>query len=99
MDELDEAARAISAVFDLAAVSVKNPVAEVCLGMGGRVDQQYLIATNAELAMGQGPGAFGGHVDGLAYPIEDHEIVTGAMHFCEVPDHVGIIAHLFIVLT
>ena len=47
MDELDEAARAISAVFDLAAVSVKNPVAEVCLGMGGRVDQQYLALADA----------------------------------------------------
>jgi hypothetical protein len=35
----------------------------------------------------------------LTHPIEDHEIVASAMHFCEVPDHVGIIAHLFIVLT
>jgi len=67
--------------------------------VGGCVDQQYLIAANAELAMGERAGTFGGHVDGLANPIQDHEIVAGAMHFCEVPDHVGIIAHLFAVLT
>ena len=99
MDEFDETARAVAAVLDLAAIGVENPVAKIRLGVRGRVDQQYLIAANAELAVSEGPGAFGGHVDGLAHPVQDHEIVAGAMHFCEVPDHVGIIAHLFAVLT
>ena len=98
MDELDEAARAIAAVLDFAAIGIENSVAEVGLGVRGGIDQQDLIAANAKLAVGKGPGAFGGHVNRLAHSIEDHEIVAGAMHFCEVPDHVGIIAHLFIVL-
>ena len=61
-------------------------------------DQQYLIAANAELAVGEGTCALGSHFDGLSHPIQDHKVVTGAVHFCEVPDHEGIIAHLFVVL-
>jgi hypothetical protein len=98
MDKLNEAARTVAAVFDFAAVGIENPVAEVCLRMRRMFDQQYLIAANTELAVGEGACARCSHFNGLAHPIQDHKIITGAVHFCEVPNHVGIIAHLFVVL-
>jgi hypothetical protein len=58
------------------------------------VDQQDLVATNAELPVSERPCTFGGHVNGLTHPVEHDKIIAQAVHFCEVPNHAGIIPHL-----
>jgi hypothetical protein len=53
-----------------------------------------LIAANAKLPVGKRPSTFWGHVDGLTHPVEHDKIIAQAVHFCEVPDHAGIIPYL-----
>ena len=55
--------------------------------------RQDLVGTDAEVAIAQRAGALGRHLDGLADPVQDDEIVARAMHFGEVPVHGEIIAH------
>ena len=53
MDETDEATRAVAALLDLAAIGIEDPVAEIDAGLAGRLDQQNLIATDPEIAVGE----------------------------------------------
>ena len=52
-DELDEAARAVAALLDLAAVGVVDPVAEVGVGARRPLDDEHLVAADAEVAVGE----------------------------------------------
>ena len=51
---------------------------------------RYFIWFNTPI--GQGAGALGRHGYGLAHAVQDDEVVAGAVHFGEVPDHLLIIA-------
>src|SRR5690606_34512585 len=70
-----------------------NAIAKIRVRPRGGLDQEDLIGADAEMAIGQGACALGRHVDSLAYAIEHDKVVARAMHFGEVPDHGGIIAH------
>ena len=87
VDEAHEAARAIAAMLDFAAVGIEDAIAEIGLGMLGRLDQQDLVGADAEMAVGQGPRPLGGHFYGLAHAVEHDKVVAGTLHFGEVPDH------------
>ena len=50
-----EAARAVAALLDLAAVGVEDAVAEIGVGPCRRLDHQDLIAADAEMAVGEMP--------------------------------------------
>ena len=51
--EAHEAARAVAALLDLAAVGVEDAVAEIRFGVLGGFHQQDLVAAHAEMAVGQ----------------------------------------------
>ena len=48
--ELDEAARAVAAMLDFAAVAVEDAVLEVGAGQSRTLDQQQLVRADAEVA-------------------------------------------------
>ena len=83
MHEAHEAARAVAALLDLAAVGVEDAVAEVDVVAGGRLDQQDLVAADAEVAVGDAAALLGGERDGLADAVEHDEVVAEAVHFGE----------------
>ena len=56
-DELHEAARAVAALLDLAAVGVEDPVAEIGVGARRALDDEDLVAAHAEAAVGEPPAA------------------------------------------
>ncbi len=57
-DELHEAARAVAALLDLAAVGVENPVAKIDVGRASAVSTtQHLVAADAEVAVGEARGS------------------------------------------
>ena len=66
--ELDEAARAVAALLDLAAVGVEDPVAEVDVGARRPLDDEDLIAADAEPPVGEPPVLRRGEVDVLPMP-------------------------------
>src|SRR5690606_18785333 len=92
VDEAHEAACAIAAVLDLAAVGVEDAIAKIRIVSGGGFDQKDLVGTNAELTVRQGPYPLRRDLYGLRDAIEHDKVVARAMHFCEVPVHHGIIA-------
>ena len=82
--EAHEAARAVAALLDLAAVGVHDPVGEV--GAAGRIarfDDQDLVGTDAESAVGQETVLRRAQGQGRAGGVEHNEVVAGAMHFGE----------------
>ena len=48
MHEAHEAAGAVAAMLDLAAVGIENAVAEIGVRLGGALDQQDLVGADAE---------------------------------------------------
>jgi hypothetical protein len=82
-DEASEAARAVAALLDLAAVGIEDAVAEIVRGIARSLDQQDLVAADAAMAVGDAAGAPGREVDLLAYAVEHHEIVALAVHLGE----------------
>ena len=95
MHEPHEAARAVAAVLDFAAVGVEYAVAEVGFRVGRSIHDEDLVATDPELAMSDRARTFRGHLDGLPHAVQHHEVVTGSVHFGEIPDHRAIIANLY----
>ena len=76
-----------------AAVAIENPVSEVGLGVRRVLDEQNLVAADAELPVSQRTRALRGHFNGGSHPVEHDKVVARAMHFGEVPDHARIIAN------
>jgi hypothetical protein len=87
MDKTHEAARAVAALFDLAAIGVENPVTEIDSRLPRRLDQQYLVAADAEMTVGQMAQLFRRQRNLLANAVEDNEIVAQTMHFREFQLH------------
>ena len=81
--EAHEAARAVAALLDLAAVGVEDAVAEIGIGPGGAFHQQDLVATDAEMAIGDELELGRAQIHALRNRVEHHEIVAQAMHFGE----------------
>ena len=87
MHEAHEAPRAVAALLDLAAVGIEDAVAEIGVGAGGRLHQQDLVAADAEVAVGDEAQLVRRQRDGLAYAVDDHEVVAGAVHLGEAQPH------------
>ncbi len=81
--ELDEAARAVAALLDLAAVGVEDPVAEVDVGPGRRLDHQHLVAADAEAPVGEAAQLVAREIHALAHAVEHDEVVAEAVHLGE----------------
>src|SRR6185369_12852848 len=86
-DELDETARAVAALPDLAAVGIENPVAEVDVGTRRRFDDQHLVAADAEAPVGERAQLRGVEIDVLRNAVEHDEIVAEAVHLGEAQSH------------
>jgi hypothetical protein len=67
-------------MLHLAAVGVEDAVGEVRLRLGGRLEQQHLITTDTEMAVGQGLYLRRRQRHRLAHAVDDHKIVAQAMH-------------------
>ncbi len=50
----------------------------------GRLDQQQLIETDTEVAVGQAPDLLRRKVHILSHAIDDHKVVAQTMHLSEV---------------
>src|SRR5438552_6693228 len=89
--EMHEAARAVAALFDLFAVGVEDSVAEVDIGAGRLLDQQYLVAADSEMAVCHPPDFRRLEVDLVAHAIEHDKIVAQTLHLGEAQaaDHCG----------
>src|SRR5256885_2054300 len=83
MHELDEAARAVAALLDLAAVGVEDAVAEVrAIGLRP-LDDQDLVAADAEMAIGDLAQLFAREREGPSSAIQHDEVVAGTLHLGE----------------
>ena len=83
-----EAAHAVAALLDLAAVGVEDSIARV--GAVGRVlavDEQQLIEADAAAAIGPAPHELGGRRSARARPRQHHEVVAEAVHLGESELH------------
>ena len=82
LDELHEAARAVAALLHLAAVGVEDTVAEIAVP-AARLDHQDLVAADAEMPVREAPELGAGERERLLRGVDDHEIVSGAVHLGE----------------
>ncbi len=89
---MDEAASAVAALLDLAAVGVEDPVAEIDVGARWPLDQQHLVAADAEMTIGKARDLGGVEVDALADAVEHHKIVAQSLHLGELEPSVHVIA-------
>src|SRR6266545_4430318 len=89
--EMHEAARAVAALFDLFAIGVEDSITKVDVGARRLLDQQYLVAADAEMAVCQPANLPGLELDLLAHSVEHDEIVAQALHLGEAqaPGHCG----------
>ena len=90
VDEAHEAACAVAALFDLAAVGVEDAVAEIDVGAGRRLDHQQLITADAAVAVGDRLDARGGEIDRRARGVDDDEVVAQAVHLGEAQFHLAV---------
>ena len=87
MDKADETTSAVAALLDLAAVGIEDPVAEIDTRLAGRLDQQDLVATDPEIAVGEVAKLFRGKRNRLANAVENNEIIAQTMHLGEFELH------------
>jgi len=85
--EAHKAARAVAALLDLATVGVEDAVAEIRIGPGRAFHQQDLVATDAEMAIGDELELGRAQIHALRNRVEHHEIVAEAVHFGELKLH------------
>jgi hypothetical protein len=81
--EAREAARAVAALLDLASVGVEDAIAEVVSRRGRGLDQQHLVASHAQVAVGEAARIVGGDRKPLADAVQHHEVVALAVHLGE----------------
>ncbi len=87
-DELHEAARAVAAVFDLAAVAIEDPVLEIHAVDGRFFDEQQLVGADAEVTIGERTHLrFGERRQCARIAVEHDEVVARAVHLGEREFH------------
>ena len=89
-----EAARAIAAVFYLAAVAIENAVAKVGIRTRRGLDLQKLVKPNAKLPVGIEGYLLCAEAMRLRDTVDDHEVVAEAVHLCEGKSHLLVIGRL-----
>src|SRR5690625_2176168 len=87
MYETGETARTITAVLHFTAVGIENPVAEIHVRVAWRLNDQQLIKTHTEAAVGQLANLLYEWPSTLVDQVDHHEIVAKAMHLGEVQQH------------
>src|SRR5258706_14364404 len=85
--ESQEAARTVAALLDLAAVGVEDAVAEVRVARLRPLDDQDLVAANAEVAVRDFPQLISGQGKSGARAVQHDEVVAGTLHLGEVQAH------------
>jgi hypothetical protein len=91
-DEADEAARAVAALLDLvAAGAVEDAIAEVDARRGARLDDQDLVAADAEAPVADSAQLRGIEIERRARGVEHDEIVARSLHLREAQPHDAII--------
>ena len=81
--EPDEAARAVAALLDLAAVGVEDPVAKVDVGARRPLDDEHLVAAHAKAAVGERADLARGEGERLDGRVDDDEVVAEPVHLRE----------------
>jgi hypothetical protein len=81
MNETGKTTGAIAALLDFAPIGIKNTVTKVGIGLGRSLNDQNLIATNPEAAVGQPPAEGWRGLERLAQRIDDDKIIAGTVHF------------------
>ena len=89
-----EAARAIAAVFYLAAVAIENAVAKVGIRARRGLDLQKLVKPNAELPVGIESDLLCAEAMRLRDTVDNHKVVAEAVHLCEGKSHLLVIGRL-----
>src|SRR5688572_6040646 len=87
MEERGEAARAVAALLDLAAVGVEDAVVDLRALAARRLEDERLIETNPGMTRGQRTPLLGGRQAAVARRIEHDEIVAEAVHLRELELH------------
>jgi len=81
MDKAYKAARAIAALFHLAAIGIEDAVTEISLRVQRLFHQQQLIAADTKVPIGNTTDLFGIETDALTYSIKHDKVITQALHF------------------
>ena len=76
-------ARAIAALLHFAAVGIEYPVAKIHIGTRRFVDQQNLIAADAEMSIRDITQLRRREIDGLVNRVEHDKVIAQAVHFGE----------------
>ena len=87
MHETHETARAVTALLDLAAIGIENPVTEIDPRLLRHLDQQDLVATDAEMTVSQVAQLLRRQRKRLANAVKDDEIVAQTVHLREFKFH------------
>ena len=81
--EAADAARAVAALLDLAAVAVEDPVAQRLARSVGGIEEQELVGADSEAPVGETADEIGRERDGLGDGVKDDEVVPRALHLGE----------------
>ncbi len=87
MDETHEATRAVAALLDLAAVGVEDPIAEIDAWLPSPLNEQNLVAANAEMAVSQQAQLLLPQFDRLAHAVEHDKVVAESVHLDKCQFH------------
>src|SRR5262249_52471563 len=82
VDELHEAARAVTALFDLAAVGIEDAVAKIAVA-AARLDHADLVAADAALTAREARQLRAREGAPLLRGVDDRGVGSGAMHLGE----------------
>src|SRR6266581_837867 len=86
-NEADEAAGPVAALLDFAAIGIEDAVAEIDTDAGRRLDDQDLVAADAEMPVGEEARPIRVQVHCLAHRVDDDEVVAQSLHFREADLH------------
>jgi len=87
MNETYEAASAVAALLDFAAVGVEDAIAEIDVRLASFFNEQNLVTADAEVAVGEQAQLRRGQRDRLTKPVEDDEVVAQSVHLDECQLH------------
>src|SRR5690606_40800648 len=82
----------VTALLNLATVGVEDTVAEIHLVTGRRLDNQQLVAANAEMAVGNRTHALRRERHGLARGVDHDEVVAKPVHLGKTQLHAVLVA-------
>ena len=89
MHEAHEAACAVAALLDLAAVGIEDAVAEIDIGRRGALDHQDLVAADAEVAVSEKACLGRRRHEVLIDGVEYDKVVAEAVHLGEADSSSG----------